>query len=258
MEALETRSSFLFSPEWKTVPFSKYPKVPFQKMLDLLLEGSMILRKVDQLPNVGSEKQVAFLVDMLQDCITLDDKMKEFLLEFESFEGGPLYWAVPSKPPDVVGLLDAPVCNDEFNSLSYEFPTVRIGTTMMLYWASLTTLWSGACHIYETIAHQTILSPTVDGKLEGHFTTDEHSQAFQIPPPTRFRAFPTLARNTCQSAEFCLRDENEMLSIIAPLNMILAPLNSWPGLDNEIAWAQNLLLGVQNRGLKIIEYLPRE
>jgi hypothetical protein len=257
MEALETRSSFLVSPEWKNVPFTKHSKVPFQTLLDLLLEGSMILKKVDKLPKVRKEKRVPFLVDMLQDCITLDDKMREFLLDFELFEGGPLFWAVPSKPPVVAEVLYAPAFNDAFSSLSYEFPTVRIGTTMMLYWAALTILWSGACHIYETLEHLTTLSPTADGELEGHFAADGHSHAFQIPLSTRFTAFPSLARNICQSVEFCLRDEMSISSMIAPLNMIIAPLSSWPGLDKEIAWARNMLLDVQNRGIQIIEYLPQ-
>jgi hypothetical protein len=226
--------------------------------MDLLLEGSMILKKVDQLPKIGREKLVPFLVDMLQDCITLDDKMRQFLLEFELFEDGPLHWAVPSKTPVVAEVLDSPVYNDEFNSLSFEFPTVRIGTTMMLYWASLVILWSGACRIYETLDNLATLTPITDGKLEGHFTTDKHTQTFQIPLSTRFKPFPTLARNICQSVEFCLRDEMGIPNMIAPLNMIISPLKSWPGLDKEIAWAQSLLLHVQNRGMKIIRYLPRD
>jgi hypothetical protein len=227
-------------------------------MLDLLLDGSKILRKADELPNLDRKKRGPFLVDMLQDCITLDDKMKEFILEHELLQGGPLYWPVPSKRPDAAEVIDAPVSNDEFNSISFEFPTVRIGTTMMLYWASLLILWSATSHIYEALEHLATLSPIADGKLEGHFNNDEYGQTFQIPLPTRFRAFPPLARNICQSVGFCLRDETALLNVIAPLNMIIAPLKSWPGLDKEIAWVQNLLVNVQNRGMKIIEHLPKE
>jgi hypothetical protein len=158
-------------------------------------------------------------------------RSRKLLLELDLFEGGPLYWAIPSKPPDVTKLLDAPVYNDEFNSLSYEFPNVRVGTSIMLYWTSLTVVKSLICQIYEALDHLATLSPIVGGKLEDHHTTNERSQTFQIPLSTHFRAFPTLARNICQSIEFCLRDEMGILSIIAPLNMILVPLKSWPGLN---------------------------
>lgn len=226
-------------------------------MLDLLLEGSMLLKKVKQLVHMDREELISFLVEMLQDCIDLDDKMTEFILEFEVLEGGPVYWAVPSKPPDVVEMLDAQVLNEGLNSPSFQFPTVRIGTTMMLYWASQTILWSGTCHLYDTLDYLATPSPNMNGMLEGHYTTGGRSQAFQIPLSTRFREFPALARNVCQSVEFCMRDEMSIPSMIAPLNMILGPLNSWTGFDKEVAWAQSLLLEVQKRGMKIIEYLPQ-
>jgi hypothetical protein len=226
-------------------------------VLDLLLEAPLIIRKSDQVSRIDKERRVPFLVELLQDCITLDDKIQDLLLEFELSAGGLLYWAVPSKLAVVTEVLDAPVDSDELSSLSYEFPTVQTGTTMMLCWAGLTILWSGVCHIYESISHLTTLSPTVDGKLEGQFNTDGYSQTFQIPLSTRFTGFPTLARNVCQSVEFCLRDEMSAPTMIAPLAMVVDGLSSWPGFDKEVAWARSQLLDIQNRGMNIVKYLPR-
>jgi hypothetical protein len=226
-------------------------------LIDLLLEGSVVIRKENQLSKMEREKRIPFLIDMLQDCIVLDTKMEEFLHEFELFEGGLLYWAVPSKSLGVTETKEIPFDDEELFYLSYEFPTVRIGTTMMLSWASMTILWSGLCHIYEGLDQLTTLSPTADGKLEGQYTIDGQSRTFQLPPSTRFKDFPTLARNVCQSAEFCLRDEIGIPSMIAPLTMVIDALRSWPGLEKEIAWARSMLLEIRNRGMEIVKYLPR-
>jgi hypothetical protein len=258
LDALELKPSFLTDPKWKTVPFSSRPKAPFQKVLDVFLEGPNIIEKGNSLANIPIEKRVPFIIDMIQDCISLDNKMQQFLLDFEASEGGLLYWAVPTRPSNIACELDFPVDNDRLFTLSYEFSNVRIGATMMLSWAGLTILWSGLCQLYQTLGHFTTITPATDGKLEGSYTLNGQSHTFRIPSPERFTEFPTMARNVCQSVEFSLGDDMNLPIMIGPLNMVIDAWISWPAkFDREIAWAKNMLLYIHNRGSKISKYGPQ-
>jgi hypothetical protein len=252
---LATKSTFLSEPEWKSVPFSVFPKAPLQKVLDLLLEAPMILKKVDRFPSLSREMQIPFLLDLLQDCVSIDRKMQLFILEFEASRGGLLYWPMPPKEPIVIDASDFPVSDDGVFPVSYEFSDSRIGITMMLYWGALTILYSGACHLYNTLAQLTTITPVMNGEVTCYFLTNEQNQTVEIPWSTRFRDFRTTANNVCQSVEFCLQDELSNPSMVAPLNMVIDALSSWPGFEKEIAWIRNTLVLISNKGMKMVKHV---
>jgi hypothetical protein len=255
LESLRTKSTFLSSPEWKARPFAKFPKAPLQRVLDLLLEGPLILSKVDHLNSLPKEKHLPFVVGLIQDCNSLDEKMQTLLLDLERCQGGPLYWAVPSKQPNVTELLDERVDNDNLFSVLYEFPSPQIGATMMISWATLTILWSGACHLYDHLGQVTTTTPSPDGKLTGSFVRNGCSHTFAVPSPTDFKGFPEMARNVCQSVEFCIQDRLGMPAMVGPLNMILDAWSSWPGFEREIAWTNQILALIQTKGMKMVKYI---
>jgi hypothetical protein len=240
--------------EWRTIPFSKVPKRPFQKVLDILLEGPKILQGVGHLPVLPPEKRVPLAVSLIHQCLYGDRLMQEFLLDFSASEGGPLYWSVPSKKA-LPGLLETTPSDIDLFPVSYEFPNARIGSTMILSWAALTLIWSGICQLYGEIARHSTMTPNLDGSLIATCTANEQTQTFQIPSPARFKEFPEMARNVCRSVEFVAQDELSIPSLVAPLNMVAETLRTWPGFDKEIAWTKDMLKYIEGRGMRIVKYI---
>jgi hypothetical protein len=233
-----------------TIPFTKQlKKAPLQKVLDLLLEGSSLLRRADHLQGITKYKRLRYAVDLLQDCIALDGEMDKFLKELESSADARLHWLVP--PRTIFAVQSFSSSLDD----AFEFYDLRTATTLMLSWATLTILWSGICHLYEFLAQETVLVPTMDGKLVGHFP--DAKQQFEILQPTRFKEFPTMARNVLGAVIFCLCDEWGIPATVAPLNMIIDAWSSWPGFEHEIAGANTILDMVEKKGMRIVTYIRK-
>jgi hypothetical protein len=240
--ALETKSTFLSRPEWKILPFTKLPKSPLQRVLDLLLEAPVIQTRVDKLPTLPLSEHVPVVISILEDCVVVDEGMQDLYLNLESSESSPIYWLNTSIQPGD---------NDELFPDSYAFPNYRTGTTMMLSWSTLTILWSGMCHLYRYIS---FLTPTASGKLTGSYTKDGQTHDFEIPTSARYEEFPTMARNVCKSVEFCMQDELGLATLACPLMMVVEALGSWPGCEGEIGWARERLGKVKGKGMKIAEF----
>jgi hypothetical protein len=226
--------------------------------MDIYLEGPAIIRKGHRLSSLPLEKRVPCILHMIQDCISLDNKMQNFLQELEASEGSPLYWAGPPKLLTMANEQDFSFGDEKLFGCSYEFLDARVCSTLLLSWAGLTILLSGACQLYGALGHLTTLTPAMNGKLQGSFSIDGQIQTFQIPPLDRFSEFSAMARNVCLSIEFGMRDDLNLPTIIAPLNMCIDAWTSWPNrFDEEIAWARKMLLYIHDRGLKISKYTPR-
>lgn len=181
--------------------------------------------------------------------------MQKLLLDLEGFEGGPSYWAVPSKQPNVTEAAGERVDNDDIFSVLYEFANPQIGATLMISWAALAVLWSGACHLYEHLGQITATTPSQDGKLTGSFVSNGSSHIFAVQSPNRFKGFAEMTRNVCQSVEFCMQDRLGMPAMVAPLNMILDVWSSWPGFERETAWTNRILVLIQSKGMKMVKYI---
>jgi hypothetical protein len=243
--ALETKSTFLSTQEWKTLPFTKLPKTPLQRVIDLLLEAPVIQTRVDKLPALQPSEHVPVLISIIEHCLAVDEGMQDLYLDLESSVGSPIYWPNTSiQPGDVDALFPD----------SFVFPDYRTGTTMMLSWATLTILWSGICHLYRYVALLTPLTPTASGKLTGSYVKDGQTHKFEIPTSARYEEFPTMARNVCKSVEFCMQDELGLVTLACPLMMVVEALGSWPGFEGEIWWAKERLRSVKGRGMKIAEF----
>jgi hypothetical protein len=100
------------------------------------------------------------------------------------------------------------------------------------------------------------LTLTPDGKLtSGCIGGNYH---FELPQPTRFKEFPVMARNVLKAVTFCLRDEWGIPAAVAPLNMIIDALSSWPGFEKEIIEANQFLNLVERKGMRIVKYVRRQ
>jgi hypothetical protein len=241
LEAMISKSTFLTNPMWKTLPFSVEPKTPYDRLLDLLLEAPSLLTKADRLAHLPPHQLLQSAVDLIKNCSRVNWDLEKFYGELEDVPNGPLYWAVSSSLGREQG--DATLF-----PFSYRFLDNQIASVLILYWATLTVLWSGMCHLYETIGRLTTLKPTNEGQLAGTFivmSASEEPEYFQIPQLGRCRDFMGMALNVCQSVEFCMAEEIQARAVVAPLNMIIDALESWSGYEGEIDWAKAMLARVQ-------------
>jgi hypothetical protein len=242
---LETKSTFLSEKKWKTIPFSKFPKGAFQQVLDLLLEAPRILARTDQLITLTLEEQLPFALDLLQDCLSVEQKITKTLSQIEAMANGPAFWPIPCSEPE---------SSSEFSKTSYAFPNIRLGVTMVVAWATLTVFWSGLCQLYQLIGFLAPLSPTLDGMLVGQYTVNGVTRPISIPSSERFRQFPMMAQNVCKSVNFCMQDELGLTIMALPLTMVLHGLINWPGFETEIALTKKMLAGFQKKGMNIVQY----
>lgn len=236
------------------MPFSAKPKSPFDRLIDILLEAPRLLRKADQLANVPPQLMLQEAVDLLKGCWEADRDLTLFYDQLKDFAKGPLYWPLFANTSDTKSMTQS---NGLF-PVSFQFIDIRIGTTLALYWATLTILWSGMCHLYELIGNLTLLNPTVNGQLAGTIMASpkhDDSGEFTLPTPGHCKDFRTVAHNVCQSVEFCMNDEAGVGAMVAPLNMVIDALVSWPGYDREVLWAKEALERIQKRGMRSIQYL---
>jgi hypothetical protein len=192
--------------------------------------------------------------DVMKGCWEVDRDLILFYDELQVFANGPLYWPLFADTSDTKSKTQS----NRLFPVSFQFIDIRMGGTLTLYWATLTILWSGMCHLYELIGSLTVLKPTANGQLAGTFMaspTSDDSEEFTLPPPGHCKDFSTMAHNVCQSVEFCMNDEAGVPAMIAPLNMIIDALVSWPDYDHEVLWAKETLERIQQRGMRSIKYL---
>jgi hypothetical protein len=230
---------------WRNIPFSKFPKTPLQQVLDLVLDASALARRADQLLKLPPEEQISLAVKLIEEGISLDGAMQEFYLGLEEYFGGLVYWINDSNSEAL----------DDYGAVSYVFPNYHTGTTMMLFWATTTVMWSGICQLYCLLGSLTTLVPTVDGKLTGQFCDDGDKQEFILQHFSRFSDFRTMACNVCRSVEFCMQEELGMSSMSCPLSMIIKGLECWPGFESEISWAKSKLERIYRNGMRIVKFV---
>jgi hypothetical protein len=209
------------------------------------------------LDSVAEDEQIAFTVNLLQDCISLEAKMQKFYTDLEALNGGILYCHTYSKK----GKFSQITGDDEMFPISYEFPQYHMGTLLMLYWASMTMLWSAITRLYLHLGRLAPLTPTPDNQLicrVPDYFTDNPNALFELPSPSRFADFASQARKVCQCVDYCLQDTLGMPAMAAPLVMIIDVLSDWPGFEKEIAWAINKLVVLQHQGMKMAKYVREQ
>jgi len=243
------KKTFVSESEWMTIPFAIHPKVPFHRLLDTLLKTpSLMDRGEDIARETCAEEKLRLCLDMAKTCWDLDNELECFYSNLKALSDGPLFWPVA-------------VDNQDHYPFSFNlaFPESRIGTTLMLYWATLTILWSGMYTLYILI--ETLIS------IKNNITPlnipegsqpdfEEIASRINLPPLKHRTEFITLARNICRSVDFCIEDPFTLPIMIPPLSVISSILNTWPEFDPEIQFAHRALERIRKRGVEMARYFP--
>lgn len=191
-------------------------------------------------------------LNLLNVCLHINRELEKLYNDLEASADGPLYWPANEKTGKPESEIDHPV------PIEIHFIDIRIGTTLIFYWATQLILRSGLAQLYylaeklkNHVCYGTVCACHSQTKPPTPHTSD-------LLPLEHLADYDTMARNVLWSAEFCMQDDLGLPVLTCPLNIVIQVLTQWPGYEREIWWARQLLQKVRERGVKIMEYLPNQ
>ncbi|KAJ9225473.1 hypothetical protein DTO169C6_2206 [Paecilomyces variotii] len=284
--------SYISSSTWTSIPWTNIPKTEFDQFFDLFVRGPATFQAVDRLDGAEPLEKLRIALSIVHSCWELDSDLTMFYEQFEKSSLGPLYWPEFAKPRiyrkgqhdnDNDYADDDDDDDDAWNDISLfpislHFPNLGTARTIILYWATLTMLWSGLHQLCGLIysLKETILDPQLNNeqehKRENHNTTpppiansntsntDAENLTFQtthLPPlDDHRRDFASMARNVCQSVEYCMQEEMLGLGPIilpAPLAIVIDTMKGYESFAKEVRWARKVMRRISEGGLRILE-----
>jgi hypothetical protein len=249
LESLVSKQTFLDKKEWRTIPWTVEPKEVLDRFLDVFLGGVAILWEADLLQWTKDKRDLmAIGVQLINKCWDFDQELQSFYESLKTTYGKPLFWPVMTYD-------DSPH-SDSLASTRFEFAEMNIATTMMLYWATLTVLWSGMARMYnlvDEIAEDII--PSLKRSSAASVDMTQIYKLLGLPERGRSQDFIITARKVCQSVESCMSNDMSRRTIVAPLTMICDTLIPWKKYDEEIKFIVSKLAFVEKNGMKIVPYI---
>ncbi|KAJ9365595.1 transcriptional regulator family: Fungal Specific TF [Paecilomyces variotii] len=283
--------SYISSSTWTSIPWINIPKTEFDQFFDLFVRGPATFQAVDRLDGAEPLEKLRIALSIVHSCWELDADLATFYEQFEKSSLGPLYWPEFAKPriyrkgqrdTDNDYADDDDDDDDAWNNISLfpislHFPNLGTARTIILYWATLTMLWSGLYQLYGLIyaLKETIIDPNSNNEheREDHNTntpptsaansntndTDTNNLTFLIthlPPLDHRRDFASMARNVCQSVEYCMQEEMLGLGPIilpAPLGIVIDTMKGYESFAREVRWARKVMRRISEGGLRILE-----
>lgn len=262
--------NFLSEPRWMEGPWKDSPKRLLDRLVDCLALAPGIFKQSDDFRNLRSRRLLESALDIARQCWQLDAALQSIYDDLERETPGPLYWSVLSED-------DNPADDPEHGKVfpvAYQFPDLKMASTLMMYWAITVMLWSGMCGLYQFIA--TIEVDALDAYCLGYpnclrepdsachcadlIMTSAGSLRFdlsRLPPLGHRTDFLSPARNVCQAVEYCLKNSVLMggaFVVSAPLNIVFDTVKHDTRFARETAWMRAALEKVQKRGLRILKY----
>lgn len=254
------KKTYLSEPEWMSIPFEVHPKMPWQHLIDILLECPELMdRAVDIKTAEDPKRKLKLALDMNHTCWDLDRRLQEFFDRLVGLIGASLFWSVPL-PEEGKVLFGETYPFDK----SLEFHDPWTGTTLVLYWATLCILYSGMCELYFLIdslmsneANDSFIPPPFKDFSDWPDFSGILSRT-GLPPLDHRTDWIDLARNVCQSVEYCLKDELSMPTLIAPLSMVSHIVDCWDDYRTEYEWCQQGIQMIRRRGVELARLFPEQ
>lgn len=223
------------------VPFKECPKRPIDRVADCLAQAPDILKEAGRLPHLNPMEQLELANKLVGQCWDLDWALQKCYEEIQLTADGPLYWPVLSRmenPTDMAG-------REKLFPVAYQFPNIKMASTLMMYWATLVVLWSGLSDLYRLI--DSVINVDSAGKRQDH----------DLPLLEHRKDFFSIAWHVCRSVEYCLQKEMMAVGtfvVASPLAIVIGTLRDHPHCQREVAWMR-AELGQVRRGLRIFEHI---
>ncbi|GAE00157.1 hypothetical protein CPC735_047590 [Paecilomyces variotii No. 5] len=269
--------SYLSSSEWTSVPWANIPKTEFDQFFDIFLNAPATLQAVDQLDATEPPERLRITLRIIESCWALDSELARFYENIEKTSLGPLYWPEFAKPRSHwKSQQDDSHDGNENNDLndidlfpiSLHFPNLGTARTVILYWATLAMLWSGLYQLTLLVyaLKDSVLESNINNENElelEHETSDVDTDTADLEfaiarlrPLGHRKDFASMARNVCQSVEYCMQDEMlgiGPLLIPAPLGIVIDTMKGYESFQREVRWAKKVMKKISEGGLKMLE-----
>lgn len=186
---------------------------------------------------------------LLDRCWEMEASLQTFYHDIEEAVEGPLYWsklATLTLPPDEVD-------GKKLFPVAFYFDGLPTAFTTMMYWLNQLLLWRTIMEIYGRVLKC------------GHAPTQlEDPTDRQLPYVARLRPLEhrkdlvSLAKNICQTVEFCLQEDKRSQgpgALMVPLLSATITFKYSPGCGRELEWARAAMTEVSERGWRITTFL---
>lgn len=258
----ERRATFLTNDDWASLPWQGFQKPLAAHLLDLTAKMSgivesgynLLYHRKEQLEPSDLLVRTLAIVDQ---CWKLDIRLRSFYNRFKKETSGPVYWAELSK--FIVSPIEDPTLGAVF-PVAFRFPDMETAHICLLYWATLSILWSGMGFLYNVLAGfqlhlESQKSTPSTGEAEGS-STPGFSTA-DLPPLEHRADVAALAKNICQSVEFCTQAGIGAFpaTIVFPLKVAIETLHSSPDCGRELAWAEAAWGKIHGTGIRLLSHL---
>lgn len=198
----------------------------------------------------------ARILEIIDQGWKLDIRLRSFYNRFEKETSGPVYWAELSK--FAVSSIESPALRAIF-PVSFHFPDMETAHICLLYWATLSILWSGMGFLYNVIAgfQLHIVSEESPSSGESQGSSVRGFATANLPPLKHRADVAALAKNICQSVEFCMQDGlgASPTTIVFPLKVAIETLHSSPDCGRELAWAEAAWEKIHGTGIRLLSHL---
>jgi hypothetical protein len=207
---------------------------------------------------------LAELLSVMDRCWQLDSKLQRFFQELECNTTGPVYWPVLFKEPKISS------GEPEVFPITYEFPSLGIAYTCILYWSACSILWAGIIKIYEVILQLQLAMPTLTTPFTPGLsstpsvssTTPFDSSTGYLPSLGYRLNIPSMARNVCQSLRYYVRSLVKAGSpptvATFPLKVAIEVFSGVKGYERELDWALKEFDAIIGTGAQLLKNLDRE
>jgi hypothetical protein len=228
------------------------------RIADCLARMPSILQRYDQLSSLHRKEILDSTYGLVEECMRTDQTLEDIYEDLRLQLEGPLYWPVLSPSFKDSG-------HDQgLFPVIYEFPDLRTATLLMLYWATKAMLWATLSNLYDVIHLQGvhgITVPIVEVTSEKHepSSSDDEQTSTERNAPTMGdgQNYLRMARNVCQSLEYCLQEDMSLLGMLAasvPVIITVWAIRYRHNDEAELAW----LMGASQRmrqGLRMWTYI---
>jgi hypothetical protein len=253
----ERRPTFLSDPDWTTLPWKQYAKDPLHELLDMMAEMAAVVATGYQmfdpaLANPSDPTTLFFTVmSLLERCWKMDAQLVAFFKRLQTNTEGPLFWHELSK-----GFNDS-ILTSELGCVfpvCYRFPNMRKAHICMVFWATSCILWSGLGFIYKVLSDFQLQSePQSDSSPSSDTPSPSPPMGFHLSmlPPLEHRTdVASLAKNICQSIEYCFKDGPTGIGptiCVFPMKVAIETLHDAPDCVRESEWANAVIDKVSGR-----------
>ncbi|KAJ5751093.1 hypothetical protein N7533_008121 [Penicillium manginii] len=251
-------STILFDPLWMDGPWKESPKTHLDRVIDCLVAAPGILERVPLLAYLDPHQQAELVLELVDECWQVDNKLDMIDSEIQSSSLSPLYTTVPSQ---INPLADQDDCINMF-PLAFSFSEPAISSALILLWATRSMLWSGLGGLYKHYEMLRGYYSVNSALLNEHTSICEHSGSMKCLPALEHREdYLSMAHNVCQSIEYFLQDDMGMigaLSVTPAIGLVLDALKNWPNNSEESKWLHASLGFIGRKGARVLDYYTRQ